>query len=305
MTRTVLSLLSWLALPAAAAAQALVLSPADLAARLDEPRLVLLHVGEKAGYGAAHIPGARFADVRNELHRRDQDLNLQMLPPDVLRERLAALGLSDDSRIVVYHAGGPPTLATRLMLTLQWAGFTDVAFLDGGLEAWTRQGRAVTTDVPAVRAGSLSPLKVQPVIVEADFVQAQSGRPGVAIVDARLQAFYDGTQVGGSAAAPHKAGHIAGALSIPFTSLLAEDGRFKPEAELRAIFAAAGVKPGDTVVTYCHIGQQATAVLFAARLLGHKVMLYDGSFEDWSRRNLPVENSTRLIFVSVESSRWR
>jgi thiosulfate/3-mercaptopyruvate sulfurtransferase len=50
------------------------------------------------------------------------------------------------------------------------------------------------------------------------------------------------------------------------------------------------VKPADTVIAYCHIGQQATATIFAARTAGYKVMLYDGSFEDWSKRNLPVEN---------------
>ena len=52
----------------------------------------------------------------------------------------------------------------------------------------------------------------------------------------------------------------------------------------------AGVKPNDTVIGYCHIGQQATAMLFAARSLGYKVVLYDGSFEDWSKRDLPVDN---------------
>ena len=63
---------------------------------------------------------------------------------------------------------------------------------------------------------------------------------------------------------------------------------------MRAAFTKAGVKPGDTVITYCHIGQQATAVLFAARTLGYKVMLYDGSFEDWSRRDLPVDNPSAI-----------
>ena len=66
----------------------------------------------------------------------------------------------------------------------------------------------------------------------------------------------------------------------------------RSDAELRGLFTAAGVKPGDTVIAYCHIGQQATAALFAARTLGHKVLLYDGSFEDWSRHDgFPVEDS--------------
>ena len=289
MNRTLAVLVCSLAFAApSAVAESLLLSTEQLAGRLNDPKLILLHVGERAGYDTAHIPGARFADVRTGLHTREQDLNLQMLPPDVLRERLAALGISDDSHIVIYPAGGWFTPATRLMLTLHWAGLDNVALLDGGLEAWTREARPVTADLPDVRTGVLSPLKVRPVVANADFVQAHLGRAGFAIVDARTTAFYDGTQVGGNQSAPHKTGHIAGALSLPFSSLTTEDGLLKSPAELRALFTAAGVKPDDTVVTYCHIGQQATGVLFAARLLGHPVVLYDGSFEDWSRRNLPV-----------------
>jgi thiosulfate/3-mercaptopyruvate sulfurtransferase len=66
----------------------------------------------------------------------------------------------------------------------------------------------------------------------------------------------------------------------------------KSAEELQGLFDAAGIKPGDTVIAYCHIGQQATAVLFAARTLGHRVLLYDGSFEDWVLRDLPVEAAT-------------
>jgi thiosulfate/3-mercaptopyruvate sulfurtransferase len=51
---------------------------------------------------------------------------------------------------------------------------------------------------------------------------------------------------------------------------------------LTALFERAGIKPGDTIVAYCHVGQQATAVILGARLLGHPVMLYDGAFQDWA-----------------------
>jgi thiosulfate/3-mercaptopyruvate sulfurtransferase len=110
------------------------------------------------------------------------------------------------------------------------------------------------------------------------------------VVDGRTSAFYEGTQTGGGRGTPHKTGHVAGAKSVPFSDLT--DGQsflFKSNEQLAALFGAAGVAPGDTIVGYCHIGMQATAMLFAARTLGHPVLLYDGSFEDWSKKGLPVE----------------
>ena len=63
------------------------------------------------------------------------------------------------------------------------------------------------------------------------------------------------------------------------------------------MFRAAGVKPGDTIIGYCHIGQQATAMLFAARTLGYNVLLYDGSFTEWQKKDLPVENPSVFEFI--------
>ena len=115
---------------------------------------------------------------------------------------------------------------------------------------------------------------------------------GFAVIDARASSFYDGVQEGGPR--DHRmAGHIAGARTVPFTSVTTDGLKLKPAEELTAIFAKAGVKAGDTVVGYCHIGQQATAMLFAARTLGYPVLLYDGSFEDWARRGYPVDNPAR------------
>jgi thiosulfate/3-mercaptopyruvate sulfurtransferase len=81
---------------------------------------------------------------------------------------------------------------------------------------------------------------------------------------------------------------------VPWSDLVNEQQSFRPTAELEARFTKAGVAPGDTVIAYCHIGQQATAVVFAARTLGYRVVLYDGSFEDWSKQtNAPVASSIK------------
>jgi rhodanese-related sulfurtransferase len=125
--------------------------------------------------------------------------------------------------------------------------------------------------------------------VDAEFVRSHVTAPGFAVVDARAASFYDGSQEGGPKD-HRKAGHVAGAHNVPFSDVSTPDLKLKSPEELAAVFLNAGVQPGDTVVTYCHIGQQATATLFAALILGHPVLLYDGSFEDWARRDLPVDN---------------
>jgi thiosulfate/3-mercaptopyruvate sulfurtransferase len=283
--------MSWAVLVCVSTAQtprdSLLVSTAWLTSHLQDSNLVLLHVGDKTAYATQHVAGARQVALADVSISGDEagGLNLQMLPVPALHDRLAALGIADNSRIVVYSAAANVTSATRVVLTLEYAGLGDrTSLLDGGFAAWVREGREVSAVAPEPRVGSLAPLKVTPIIVDAAFVKANLKTPNVAIIDARLAAFYDGTQVGGSTQVPHKTGHIDGAKSVPWSDLTTDQQSYRPAAELQDRFARAGVKPGDTIVGYCHIGQQATAMLFAARTLGYKVLLYDGSFEDWSKQ---------------------
>lgn len=285
-------LLAQSASSAGQARAALLVEPAWLASHLNDEGLVILHVGRQADYDAGHIPGARLASMGDVSERRGEN-NTEMLSNDVLRERLAAWGIGDRSRVVIYYASGNTlTSATRIMLTLDYAGLGErSSLLNGGLDAWKTAGQAVSTDASPARTGQLGPLTTKPVIVDADYVREHLSSPGTAVVDARTTAFYSGTQTGGGRETPHKTGHITGAKSVPFNTIAGDDLRLLDEDALRALFTEAGVKPGDTVIGYCHLGQQATAMLFAARTLGHRVLLYDGSFEDWSRHaDYPVTN---------------
>ena len=272
----------------------LVVSTTWLAQHLRDPNIVVLHLGDKAEYDAKHIPGARYVQL-NDISVSGANaggLSLELPNPDTLRARLAAFDISNDSRIVVSYGKDRLTSATRMIFTLDYAGLgRATSLLDGGLEAWIADGQQISDVAPMPKTGTLGPLRTRSIVVDADYVRSHVGKPGTAVIDARAAVFYDGTQTGGGRGnPPHQTGHISGAHNVPFTELSDATLKLRPIAELSALFAKAGVQPGDTVVTYCHIGQQASAVLFAARTLGFPVLLYDGSFEDWSRHaGFPVQ----------------
>jgi thiosulfate/3-mercaptopyruvate sulfurtransferase len=292
--RVALALLFTTTLLVASPRQSIVVNADWVKQHINDSDLVLLHVGDKPGYEAGHLPGARFAlmaDVSVSDHT-EKGLMLEMPPADDLRHKLEALGISDTSRVIVYYGKDWVSPSTRILFTLDYAGLGGrSSLLDGGQDAWTRAGGSLTKDVPAAKTGTLAPLKIRPIVVDAETVKSRIGAPGYAIVDGRDAVFYDGVETGSTHTEKQRTGHIHGAFSIPFTSITDDRLLLKSNEELAALFAKAGVKANDTVIGYCHIGQQTTAMLFAARTLGHPVLLYDGSFQDWSRHaGYPVDN---------------
>lgn len=273
---------------AADARDELVVTPAWLTEHTADKDLVILHAGNAASFQAGHIPGAHLADLDQVSVSDRNGLSTELPSAEALRQQLEALGISDNSRILVYSDSQTIPRATRILLTLDAAGFGRRSYLlDGGLKEWKAEGHAIATDSAAVAPGHLKPLTLHPAIVTADFVQAHLKTPGYDVIDGRAANFYSGEQasMGGK-------GHLPGAKNIPFTTITGEDGKLKSPEELRRMFADAGYKPGDHVIAYCHIGIQATAVVFAARTLGIDAKLYDGSFQDWVKRGLPVEAAT-------------
>lgn len=269
----------------------LVADTAWLAKHLSDPDLVILQVGDPAAYAKGHIPGARLVNLSDIAAPPSgpDPLILELPEPEALRARLAALGVSDRSRIVVYPTRDIQS-ATRVVFTLDAAGLgRRTRLLEGGLPAWIAEGHPTSTVAPTVTPGKLGPLAFRPLVVDAEFVRRHAGTPGYVVVDARAPEFYSGAKAGGSPAKPHKAGHIAGAKNVHFGTVTTPDLKLAHAEEIAARFKAAGVKKGDTVIAYCHVGQQASATLFAARSLGIDVLLYDGSFEEWSRKDGAVE----------------
>ena len=285
---TILALFASLPAKAASPRDTLVVSVSWLAQHLKDPGLVLLHVSDAANYAEGHIEGARHVSLQDisvsDRTGGGNGLTLELPAAEVLKEKLEAVGISDNSRVVVYFGNAPLQSATRVIFTLDYAGLGEhVSLLDGGQAAWVSAGQPLSQVVPESRPGRLSPLKIRPLVATKEEVKSSAGTAGRAIVDARHEEFYSGARPGGGMQTPHRAGHIQGALSLPFTDLTDARLMLRSSEELAARFTKAGVKAGDTVIAYCHLGQQATAVVFAARTLGYKVLLYDGSFEDWTR----------------------
>jgi len=262
----------------------MLITPAWLSARLKDSNLAVLAVGDPKQYGEAHIPGSALVEMQEIATRGD--LTLELPPVADLAATFAKKGVRDDSHIVLYMTKDQATQTARVYLTLDAMGFgARTSILDGGLPAWRSEGHPVTDEVPAVKPGAVTPCSQSDVITSFDYVRTHLKQPGVHIVDARDTQFYTG-----ASASRNRAGHIPGAASIPFSSLTDEQGKLKPAQTLRQQFAAAGVKTGEHLVTYCHIGQQASLLYFAARYLGYDVQLYDGSWEEWARHpEQPVE----------------
>ena len=266
--------------PLRAEREPFLVSTAWLAEHLRDKNLVLIQVGVPEEFNAAHIPGAVFLSYMDISTPRGEGLTLQVPPVEQLRDTFEKLGVSDDSRIVVYFGKDWVTPTARVFLTLEYLGLgARTSLLDGGLPTWQAEGRPVSAEATTPARGKLTPRPRSDVIVTAEWVNEHRSDPTAAIVDARHAQFYSG-----EAGHMPRGGHIPGARSIPYPSLVEESNKLKDRAALEEIFRAAGVRPGQLVVTYCHIGQQASLAWFVARMLGYDARLYDGSFEEWSAR---------------------
>ena len=282
-----------------------VIPPEALLPLLADPRVVVLDatvrlerppgggpyraVAARDGFLAAHIPGARFADVVSELGREDGGRPFGIPPTTDAAEALRRLGVGDASTVVVYAQEGP-MWATRLWWLLRYWGLDDVSVLDGGLTTWRALDLPVEAGEPDAVPESVPPtLRARPeLLVQLADVREVSEAGGACLVNALGPEVFRGEGV----TSYSRPGRIPGSVSSPWADIVDPGSqRFVATDDLRATLAPLLEDPRPAPVVYCGGGISATVVLFGLHLLGRDdVRLYDGSLAEWSADpSLPLE----------------
>ena len=279
-------------LPAAAEAGAahpeMIVSAQWLAEHLNDPKVVVLQVAaamgpERAGYDAGHIPGARLLQSEDFM----EGDNAELPPPEKLKETFERLGISNDSRVVVYATDWYP-MAARVYYTLDYLGHGDhTSLLDGGIIEWKAEKRPLETAEPKIPRGSFTPHlhpEVRAMMDEVKKISAQDEKSEL-LVDSRPEKRYTD-------------GHIAGAVGLYWGNTVVDEKNkpvLLPVEKLKELFAARGIRPGQKLVTYCEVGLQASHNYFIAKYLGYDAAMYDGSIHQWSHVNsLPLVQGKQL-----------
>ncbi|MEX0985153.1 MAG: sulfurtransferase [Actinomycetota bacterium] len=267
----------------------LLVTPAWLSGHLKHPGVAILDVrwsssggptATRRAYEDGHIPGAGYIDVDRDLAAAPfvGGPGRHPLPtPETFAAKMAAHGIDDEMFVVVYD-DVRGSVAARLWWML-WITGHQVALLDGGLEAWTREGGTLERGAPKPRDRALFTSLPWPPdrVVHAGAVDSTIRAGTAPVLDARVEERYRGDVE----TIDPVAGHIPGARSAAWTGNLDEDGSFLAPEALRARFEALGVT-GDAAIAYCGSGVTSCHDLLALRLAGFgDARLYEGSWSDW------------------------
>ena len=230
----------------------------------------------RAEFEAGHIPGARFLDLAT-LVDPASEVPAAIPTAEQLADRLGSLGISNDTRVVLYDDSVVKT-AARAWFILRLYG-VHVAILDGGLGKWSAEDRELDSGVVDVAPASFAASEGTGAVATRSDVLANIDTADRVILDARDAKRFSGALPDFR---PNVArGHIPGSANLPFDRVLNDDGTYKTPEELRATFAEAGVDERP-VTTTCGGGVTAAVLLFALHLVGRDdVALYDGSWGEW------------------------
>ena len=235
----------------------------DCRTRLNDPAY------GQSTYAEGHIPGAIHVDLDQHMAAPPGQHGRHPLPDRAAwLDACRAWGLNDEDTIIVYDdAGG--AFAARAWWMLRWLGHARTGVLDGGLASWSDE--SLETEAPRPSRGNFTDRPPLTRIITAEGILAGGD---AALIDARAQARFEGREE----PIDHTAGHIPGAICLPFNGNLGPDGCFLSAAALRERFAGL---PEETIC-YCGSGVTAAHNILAMRIAGlPEPALYPGSWSEW------------------------
>ncbi len=245
-------------------------------------------VNGHAAWQAGHIAGSVHVDVGSALSDRTAAFPLTMPPIDELAARFGALGIGDDSRVVLYDSANHGW-AARVWWLLRVCGFDNAAVLNGGWKKWCVEQRTISTAATVYAPATLTARPRPALMVGKDEVLAALGRNDTRLILALSPAVWSG-----KLQLFRRAGRIPGSVNVHCDALLDPvTNTYLPTAQLRQLFAAAGTLDGSKAITYCGGGIAACSDALALALLGvSDVAVYDGSLSEWTADPaLPMECS--------------
>ncbi len=254
------------------------------------PDAVILDARRAQDYAAGHLPGAVHVTWQSlaDMNGKPGDTGWgTLLPPEQLAAAIGALGVSNDSHVVIYSAS-PAGWGEdgRIAWTLRSAGLEKVSILDGGIEAWRRAGGEISTEAIAPQPAQFT-LAAPDVSLSVDKEGVKASLATARIIDSRSPEEFAGAQKYGEA----RGGHLPGAINIPWTRVFNENGTLLDPATLAAQMRQAGISPEDEIIAYCTAGIRSAHLVLALREAGFaKARNYDASFHEWAGDSaLPLE----------------
>jgi thiosulfate/3-mercaptopyruvate sulfurtransferase len=241
---------------------------------VSEPGGAFHNVSGRTEYERGHIPNAGFADLKGDLCDSGSAIEFAVPSPEQFCAAMGALGVGDDSRVVLYDRQYT-AWAARVWWMLRWVGFDRAALLDGGMAAWSGEGRPVSTGPVRRPAQQLTPAPRPELIADRDEVLAGIDDAAVHLIDTLPPELYRGEKT--MYARP---GHIPSASNTFGLALLDDTGHLRPDDELATLIE--GDRAGRNI-TYCGGGILASLNAFAMTRVGFTdVGVYTASLQEWA-----------------------
>ena len=246
---------------------------------------------DTTSFEQSHIPGAVAWNWTSQL---SDGIRRDIAGREEFSALLSASGIGPDTTIALYGDNNN-WFAAWAYWQLKLYGHKDVRIINGGRKFWLDNGLPLTVDETTYPAtGYQLPEPDYSLRAFRDDILPRLGDAGLTLVDVRSPAEFNGEIIAppGMSETAQRAGHIPGAASVPWAQTVRENGTFKSEDELRALYEAKGVTPDKDVIAYCRIGERSSHTWFVLHeLLGYRrVRNYDGSWTEWgSLIGVPIE----------------